>query len=275
MDAKIITLSENTAGLARGLLAEHGLSFYVEFGNSKLIFDTGQTFTAACNAKTLGLNLEGLLIALSHGHYDHTGGLECILEKTGPTTVYCHPDVFAPKYALREGQKRYIGIPFQKDDLEAMGARFDLAKNAREIMPGIWLTGEVSRVSDFENPSPDLVVEGEDGLVVDPLWDDQALVLVLDRGLFVILGCAHSGMINTLEQAQRATGVDHIIGVVGGTHLGFGGEDKLPKTIVALKEYDLEILGASHCTGMKASSILSAEFGEKFIFNNVGTVIEL
>ena len=88
MNAKIITISENTACLTRGILAEHGLSFYVEREDTKLIFDTGQTLSAAHNAEILGIELEGIPIALSHGHYDHTGGLKHILEKTGPTSIY-------------------------------------------------------------------------------------------------------------------------------------------------------------------------------------------
>ncbi|MHC1631506.1 MAG: MBL fold metallo-hydrolase [Methanotrichaceae archaeon] len=272
---KIVTLSENTANLTRGILGEHGFSVYVETADLKLIFDTGQTFTAVQNADVLGIDLKGLPIALSHGHYDHTGGLKSVLNKTGPTAIYCHPDVFAPKYS-RRNELRYIGIPYTIEKLEESGARFDFSRKAREIAGGVWLTGEVPRETEFELPSQDLLVQTEDGkVIVDPLFDDQALVLELEEGLFVILGCAHSGMINTLNRAKKATGVDHIIGVVGGTHLGFGNEDRLPKTIEALKEYDLEILGASHCTGMKAASILAAEFGERFVFNNVGTVIEL
>ncbi len=274
MYAKIITISENTVGLTRNILGEHGLSFYVECGDAKLVFDTGQTFSAAHNAGVLGIELAGLPIALSHGHYDHTGGLKHILEKTGPTRIYGHPDIFAPKYAVH-GKTRYIGIPFEKEDLEAMGAQFDLSREAREIAPGIWLTGEVPRLTEFETPSSDLAVKTKNGMVTDPLLDDQALILKLDFGIFVILGCTHSGMINTLEHARKVTGEDRVIGVVGGTHLGFGGEDKLPKTIEALRGYDLEILGASHCTGLKAASVLATEFGNKFVFNNAGTVIEL
>jgi 7,8-dihydropterin-6-yl-methyl-4-(beta-D-ribofuranosyl)aminobenzene 5'-phosphate synthase len=157
-----------------------------------------------------------------------------------------------------------------------MGADFELSRRAREIHPGLWLTGEVPRLVEFEEASEDLVVVSENGeIAADPILDDQALVLVLERGLFVLLGCAHSGMINTLEHAKRVTGVDTILGVAGGTHLGFGGEGKLPKTIEALRGFDLEILAPSHCTGFAAASALAATYPDRFVFNCVGTEIKI
>jgi len=273
---RVVTLCENSAGLRREVLAEHGFSAYVEFGDYRMIFDAGQTTTAVHNASVLGIDLGGVPIALSHGHYDHTGGLVSLLEKTGPVTVYAHPDVFASRYSQRGGALRQIGIPFRKEDLEKMGAEFEFSRKAREIHPGLWLTGEVPRLAEFETASENLVVLSDDGeITIDPILDDQALVLVLERGLFVLLGCAHSGMINTLEHAKRVTGVDTILGVAGGTHLGFGGEEKLPKTIEALRSLDLEILAPSHCTGFFAASVLAATYPDRFVNNCVGTEIVL
>lgn len=275
-EMRLVTLSENSVGLRRGVLAEHGFSAYLEFGGRRLIFDAGQTTTCIHNASFLGIDLAGVPIVLSHGHYDHTGGILSLLERTGPVPVYAHPDVFISRYSRRGGATRQIGLPFEREDLEAMGAEFDLSRRGREIRPGLWLTGEVPRFTEFETASEDLVVLSEEGAVmIDPLLDDQALVLVLEKGLFVLLGCAHAGMINTLEHAKRVTGVDTIIGVAGGTHIGFGGEDKLPKTIEALRTLDIEILAPSHCTGFVAASALAAEFPDRFIENCVGTEIVL
>jgi len=273
---KLVTLTENSAGLRREVLAEHGFSAYLELCGHRLIFDAGQTTTAVHNASVLGIDLLGVPIALSHGHYDHTGGLLSLLKRTGPVPVRAHPDVFVSRYSRRGGALRQIGIPFRREDLEEVGAQFDLSRRAREIFPGLWLTGEVPRVVEFEGENEDLVVLSEEGeLVIDPLLDDQALVLVLERGLFVLLGCAHAGMINTLVHARKVTGVDTILGVAGGTHLGFGGEDKLKKTMAALRSLDLEILAPSHCTGFAAASALAAEFPDRFVENSVGTEIVL
>lgn len=275
-EMRVVTLSENSAGLRREVLAEHGFSAYVEFGDYRMIFDAGQTTTAVHNASVLGIDLGGVPIALSHGHYDHTGGLVSLLKKTGPVTVYAHPDVFVSRYSRRGGALRQIGIPFKKEGLEKMGAEFEFSRKAREIRPGLWLTGEVPRLAEFETASENLVVLSDEGeITADSLLDDQALVLVLERGLFVLLGCAHSGMINTLEHAKRVTGVDTILGVAGGTHLGFGGEEKLPKTIEALRGLDLEILAPSHCTGFFAASALAATYRDRFVNNCVGTEIVL
>jgi 7,8-dihydropterin-6-yl-methyl-4-(beta-D-ribofuranosyl)aminobenzene 5'-phosphate synthase len=273
---RVVTLSENSAGLRREVLAEHGFSAYLEFGGQRLIFDAGQTTTCVHNADVLGIDLVGVPIALSHGHYDHTGGLLNLLERTGTVPVYAHPDVFVSRYSRRGGALRQIGIPFRREEMEEMGAEFDLSRTAREIRPGLWLTGEVPRLAEFEGGDEDLVVLSEEGeIMVDPLLDDQALVLVLERGLFVLLGCAHSGMINTLEHARKVTGVDTIFGVAGGTHIGFGGEDKIPKTMEALRGLDIQILAPSHCTGFAAASALLAEFPDRFVLNNVGTEIAL
>jgi 7,8-dihydropterin-6-yl-methyl-4-(beta-D-ribofuranosyl)aminobenzene 5'-phosphate synthase len=277
---KITTLSDNTAAMRRGLLAEHGFSVYLESKDTRLLFDTGQSISAAHNAKLLGIDLAAVPVALSHGHYDHAGGLAGILEKTGPRKVFCHPDVFSAKYAEMNGMIRPIGIPESREDLERLGADFDISKQARQIRKGIWLTGEIPRITDYEMPENYLLVM-DPIKRVDPLQDDQALVLETKKGLLIILGCAHAGLINTIEHAKKITGKEEIAGIVGGTHLGFPGGDKsagnirLNKTIQALKGYDIRLLAVSHCTGQEAAATFFKEFGDRFVFNNAGTVMDL
>jgi 7,8-dihydropterin-6-yl-methyl-4-(beta-D-ribofuranosyl)aminobenzene 5'-phosphate synthase len=276
MCTRIVTLSENTCGMAPGLLAEHGLSVYIEFGKTRLLFDTGQSISAAHNAVVLGIDLTDVPIALSHGHYDHSGGLEHVLRLTGPTEVFCHPDTFAPKYAERQGIQRYIGMRKGQEEYEQMGARFQISGEPRELADGVWLTGEILRITDFEKHEEDLIVLDPEKMA-DPLQDDQALVLKTAEGLLIVLGCAHSGMINTIEHAKKITGESRVLGVVGGTHLGFGSvrRERLARTIDALKGYDIKLLAVSHCTGLPAACKLAGEFKDRFISNNAGTIIEL
>ncbi len=277
-DTTITCLCDNNVMLSSRLRGEHGISFLIERGTASVLFDTGQSFEVLShNARVLEKDLSSITsLMLSHGHYDHTGGLLSLLAETGPVPVYAHPDIFASRYSQRRGVLRRIGIPFKREDLEGMGASFDLSRTAREVHPGVWLTGEVPKTTKFEAASRDLVVVSDEGEIsVDPIADDQALILVLKRGLFVLLGCAHTGMINTLLHAKMVTGVEKVVGVAGGTHLGFGGEERLKETISALRSFDLEILAPSHCTGFAAASALAAEFPDRFVENCVGTEIVL
>jgi 7,8-dihydropterin-6-yl-methyl-4-(beta-D-ribofuranosyl)aminobenzene 5'-phosphate synthase len=280
MSIKVVTLSDNTAAMRFGILAEHGFSVYLEAEGTRLLFDTGQSISAAHNAKLLGIDLACVPVALSHGHYDHTGGLAGVLKTAGPRTVFCHPDVFSARYAVLQGVIRPLGIPESREDLELLGAKFNISKQARQIGDGIWLTGEIPRINDYELPENYLLVM-DPTKRVDPLLDDQALVLETKLGLLIILGCAHAGLINTIEHAKKITGKEEIAGIVGGTHLGFPGGDKstgkirLAKTIQALKRYEIRLLAVSHCTGLEAAAMFSKEFGESFVFNNAGTVIDI
>lgn len=142
-------------------------------------------------------------------------------------------------------------------------------------MPGFSLTGEVPRKTGFEKGEKDLVIIIGDSFVQDPIIDDQSLVIETEKGLFIILGCAHAGIINIINYAIERTGQNHIHAIIGGTRLGAVSEEQQEKSIKALKEFDVDRIGVSHCTGLKASMRLVKEFGEQFFFCNVGTVIEL
>lgn len=274
---RITTLSDNTAGLG-GFLAEWGLSIMIEKDNLSVLFDCGQSISAACNADILGINLaQTESIILSHGHYDHTGGLFHVLRKMHKNIdVIAHPDIWAAKYSHRKGQdSRYIGIPHCREELESMGARFTLSREPVNITDNIVTTGEIPMVNDYEDIATNLQVKTAGSFQQDSLMDDQALIIKTGAGLVIILGCAHRGVINTIHHARQITGIDKIHAVMGGCHLISASEERLKRTIEALKETGVQRLGVSHCTGLHAAGVMAREFGDRFFYNTAGTVIEL
>jgi len=277
MGMRIATLSENTAGID-GFLGEWGLSILVESDEARVLFDTGQSFSTVHNAKLLGIDLSQVdKIVLSHGHFDHTGGLRHVLSEIGrEIEIIAHPDIWQAKYATSEsGESRYIGIPFSHRELESLGAKFRLTSEPVAISDSIMTSGEVPMVTDYEEIEPFLVVKDNGGFKPDTFRDDQALIIKTPPGLVVILGCAHRGIINTLYHARKISGVKKIDTVIGGCHLMNASEERIWQTIAALKELGVGRLGVCHCTGMAASVIMAQEFGERFFFNNAGTVLDL
>jgi len=277
MSVRITTLSENTARMG-DFLAEWGLSILVETEKARVLLDTGKTFSAVYNADTLGIDLHNIdRIILSHGHYDHTGGLRELLRRVRKEVeVIAHPDIWQPKYARREGEPdRYIGVPFHQNEMESLGASFHLTAQPVDITSTMMTTGEIPMVTGFEEVDTALFVKEGPAWQQDKVMDDQALIVKTEQGLVIVLGCAHRGMINTLYHARQLAGEETIHTVVGGSHLINTSEERLWQTIDALRQLQVQRLGLCHCTDLPAASVLAQEFGENFFFNKAGTVVEL
>jgi 7,8-dihydropterin-6-yl-methyl-4-(beta-D-ribofuranosyl)aminobenzene 5'-phosphate synthase len=275
---EITVLCENTATASADILGEHGLSVLIESENSSFLFDTGQGHTILHNAESLGKDLSRISgILLSHGHYDHTGGLERVLQKTGPVDVFAHPAVFTERYArLKRGQRiieKSIGIAWSREELEAMGARFHLREAFSSVQDGVFLCGEVPKKTGFEKEDSRLIIKQGGVVDQDSLPDDQCLVLDTPEGLVIILGCAHSGVINTLQHVRHNLPGRHLKMVMGGTHMGFLGHDQLEETIENLRRLNIGKIGVSHCTGLPAAARLSRALPDTFFFANAGTQI--
>ena len=276
MECRITTLAENTAGSPQ-MLAEWGFSALIEADGMNILMDTGRGHAITHNAELLNIDLKRTdVIVLSHGHADHTGGLQRVLQSIRrEVPVIGAPEIWDQKYSTRGTTiPRYIGIPYQRAELESLGARFNLSKEPIKLSKNVMTTGEVPVVTDFEKVGGDtLLVKVDDDFQLDQFPDDRALIVTAEVGLVVILGCAHRCLINTLYHAQNLTGIKRIHTVVGGCHLIDASEERIMKTIAALKDLDVQNVGVSHCTGLKAGAMMAEELGRRFFFNTAGSVV--
>ena len=276
MQFTVTTLVENAvAQSGQALLAEHGLSFYIQAGDRKILFDTGQNLAISNNARVLGIDLKQIdTVVLSHGHYDHTRGLQSIIENNNNFTLYGHPAVFSPKVKKTNGNYKYIGIPVEKNDIVNRGISVQLSRDPVEIAPGLMTSGEIALKNDFELGEPMFFLKQEEKVIRDTLADDQALILDTAKGLVVLLGCSHRGVINTLTHVTQLKGNKKIHAILGGMHLGKASDGKLAKIIDHLREFGLDMIGVGHCTGPRAFLALANEFKDRVFLNTVGNVIE-
>jgi len=276
MKIKISTLAENTANY--GVLGEWGLSLLVEVDDYKILMDTGLSYSAVNNARIMDIDLSKIdCIVISHGHTDHTGGLREVLKLKGNVVIHAHPDMWTAKYTTRGPGlfQQNIGVPFSREELELLGAKFNLSKGPIYLQDNILTTGEIPFTNDYEEIENNLFIKEGSELKLDPLADDLSLIINSEFGLVIISGCAHRGIINTIHHAQKLTGQELVYAVIGGIHLVRAKADRIEKTILDLKHIGVQKLGVSHCTGFPASARLAREFGDVFFLNNAGNRVTL
>lgn len=265
------------------LWTEHGLSILITAGiddrEVRILFDTGASGNPlAHNARMMKADLRKVdAIVLSHGHHDHTGGLVTALKEIRPKTpipIILHPDALARKFALKP-KIRYTGVPFSEGEIERLRGRFLVSRKPVKLADGVTASGEIERVTGFEEPSRDYMLVRDGELIRDYMLDDQALVMESRSGLIIITGCAHAGIINTARYAQRIAKEERVHALIGGFHLINADEERLTKTLEELKKINLTIIAPCHCTGEKAINKLEKEFGNRFKEVHVGSTLTI
>jgi 7,8-dihydropterin-6-yl-methyl-4-(beta-D-ribofuranosyl)aminobenzene 5'-phosphate synthase len=269
MQVGVMLLVENTTPVP-GFIGEYGFAALVTVDDRQYLFDTGLGMALKNNATIAGIDLsqiENLII--SHGHFDHTGALMEFLA-TGEKKVYAHSNVFVKRYAGAGDYKREIGVPFTAADIKNHQAEIIYTDDFTEIAPGIFVTGAIPRLTDYEDVGGSFLAEKDGQLVPDELEDDMAMVIDHPDGLIIVDGCAHAGIINTIDYIIRNTGKTKVQAFIGGTHLISASAARMKKTIAALREIDVELLVPCHCTGFNATAELRSQLGERVVKGETG-----
>jgi 7,8-dihydropterin-6-yl-methyl-4-(beta-D-ribofuranosyl)aminobenzene 5'-phosphate synthase len=260
---KITILVDNLAG--DGLIAEHGLALWIETEGKRILFDTGQGGALETNARVLGVDLGKIdILILSHGHYDHTGGIADVLQRAPKAEIFCHSGAVQPRYAIRNGTVRSIQMPQKsKAAINKLSSKhLYWVQQPMSLFGKVGITGPVPRETSFENPGGPFYLDLE-GKRPDLIEDDLAIWIQTDQGIILCVGCCHAGLVNTLHYVRRITKQDKIRAIIGGLHLVNAGHQRLDQTLNALRSFSPDIMVPCHCTGETAVAALRDAFGER------------
>lgn len=275
-DLQIKILVDNKA--AGDLVEEHGFAVWIETAGRALLFDTGQGVALAANAARLGCDLATIdTLVLSHGHYDHAGTVAPVLRGAATARVYAHAGALVPRYSVRPGEApRAIAVA--EADSEAIlrlpPERVHWVDGPCALAPGVFVSGPIPRRHPLEDTGGPFFLDPK-GQTADPLDDDLALWIETARGLLILTGCCHAGLINTVAHIRAVSGIDRVCGIVGGLHLVNACGARLVETCAALREWAPAFVVPCHCTGDGAVAALVAALGERVVPGHAGLTLAM
>ncbi len=274
---KITTLIENKSGNIKGLKSEHGLSIFIEVDGKNVLFDLGQSGNIIDNAKKLKIDLKSLdYVIISHGHYDHSGGLKRLVKEINPKIkLYVGKGFFNKKYRSEDAKDyEYIGNPFDEKFLEENNIDVEYVdRDITQVTDNLLIFTNIIRNKEFENTNQTMYLEEKGEYKKDMFLDEISVGIKTDKGLVVLVGCSHVGIVNILDTIIKRTNMN-IYGLVGGTHLVKEDDEKINKIIDFFKEENIKIIGACHCTGKQGLTMLGQQLEESFIGNNTGDYLK-
>ncbi len=281
-DAKIT--KRYRVGPGKSIHAEHGLSFYVETvidgKTTACMFDYGLDPAGVMNnIALLGLDLgKANAFSLSHGHFDHWMGAVTILKQNqsriaGGTPFFVGEEAFARRYSLRPGRTEPDDLgQLRKEDIEVLGPKVIEVKTAVQIIPGAYVTGNIERVTTYEKVPPSLLIKRGERPEPDDFRGEQAVFFnVKGKGLVVLSGCAHTGIVNAVKHAQKVSATEKIHAVMGGFHLINAKPEVIQNTVSDIKAMKPDYVVPAHCTGFEAIVAFGKDMPNEFILNTAGT----
>lgn len=260
-NTSVTILIDNHAG--PGCISEHGFSLWIEAVGKNILFDTGQHGEVLFeNAKALNMDLPTTdALILSHGHYDHTGGMPELLKAAPQADIYYHPDLFTTRYAVTDDIAKNVSISDSSKDIlsKVQANKIHRVSRPEKVADNVFITGEIPRVTDFETTGGNFHLN-QAGTAPDHLLDDLAIWIETDLGLVVCTGCCHSGIINTLQHIKNISNSTTIHTLIGGLHLLNASNQRLTRTIQELSNFSIQQLVPCHCTGDRATELLKQTF---------------
>ena len=265
-EIELTLLVDNEA--LEGLVIEHGFAAWITVGNEHILYDTGAGGALLANAASLGVDLsQASVLVLSHGHYDHTGGVADFLAINPTVELYVAQSASVTRYSCHpDTSPRAIGMnSHNQDALQNLPElRLHELRAPMRLMDGVGLTGPIPRHCLFEDTGGPFFLDAfkQD---IDLIEDDQALWFETAGGLVIALGCCHAGIVNTVDYIRNISGIAQVRGIVGGLHLLNASSFRLENTLRALKDWHLEFLVPCHCTGADTMKKLREVLGSEVV----------